>query len=251
MILSLAWNDIKTKYAGSYFGVVWAFVQPIMSILVYWYVFQYGLKAMPVDDNVPFAIWFITGLIPWFYFSEALSSATNSFYEYSYLVKKIVFKISILPLVKVISAIFIHIVFVGFLVIIFLLYGYKLNFYALQIIYYSFCMSVLVTGLSFVTSALMVFFKDLGQIISIFLQLGMWTTPIMWSYKIVLPQYQWFIDWNPMFYVVEGYRKSLIYHQSFFTQTTELQRFWLITGIVFLAGLIIFKRLKPHFSEVL
>ena len=68
LILSLALNDFRTKYAGSYFGVLWAFIQPIVTIFVFWFVFQIGLKVTPVDENVPFSLWFMCGLIPGSFF---------------------------------------------------------------------------------------------------------------------------------------------------------------------------------------
>ena len=102
LILNLAKNDFKTKYAGSYLGIVWAFIQPIVTILVYWFVFSVGLKAGNAADY-PFVIYLVSGIVPWFFFQDALNGGTNSLIEYNYLVKKVVFKISILPIVKIIS----------------------------------------------------------------------------------------------------------------------------------------------------
>ena len=72
LILSLAKNDFKTKYAGSYLGMVWAFVQPIITILVYWFVFTVGMKAGSASDY-PFVLYLVTGLVPWFFFQDALN----------------------------------------------------------------------------------------------------------------------------------------------------------------------------------
>ena len=85
MIWKLAKNDFKTKYAGSYFGILWAFVQPIVTILIYIIIFQYGFKAAPSREGYPYALTLTSGIIPWFFFSEALINATNCFMEYSYL----------------------------------------------------------------------------------------------------------------------------------------------------------------------
>ena len=90
MILKLAKNDFKTKYAGSYFGIFWAFVPPIVTILLYWFVFQIGFRSEPVGDY-PFVLWLTAGLVPWFYFSDAWNGGTASLLEYSYLVKKVVY----------------------------------------------------------------------------------------------------------------------------------------------------------------
>ena len=87
MIWKLSKNDFKTKYAGSYFGILWAFVQPIVTIMIYVIIFQFGFKAAPSAEGYPYALTLTSGIIPWFFFSEALLNATNCFREYSYLVK--------------------------------------------------------------------------------------------------------------------------------------------------------------------
>ena len=110
LIWDLSKNDFKTRFAGSYLGIIWAFVQPIVTVLVYWFVFTVGFRSSDVGD-APYTIWFISGIIPWFFFSDALNSTSNVFLEYSYLVKKVVFKIEILPTVKIISALFVHLFF--------------------------------------------------------------------------------------------------------------------------------------------
>lgn len=251
LIWNLSKNDFKTKYAGSYLGILWAFIQPIVTILVYWFVFEFGLKAGSPIKEAPFILWFMSGLVPWFFFQEALLNATNCMLEYSYLVKKVVFKISILPIVKIISALFIHLVFIGFLFIVGGIYGFYPSKYTLQLIYYSFCTFFMVLAISYATSAIVIFFKDLGQIINIFLQVGMWMTPIMWSYTIVPKQFQWIVKLNPMNYIVEGYRDTIINHIWFFQKYFQTVYFWIVTLGLFALGAMIFKKLKPHFADVL
>ena len=250
LILSLAVNDFKTKYAGSYFGIVWAFVQPVCTILVFWFVFQVGFRSTDIG-NVPFIIWFIAGLIPWFFFSDAWNNATNCLIEYSYLVKKVVFKVHILPLVKIISNLFVHIFFVCFMLVIYVIYGFKPNIYTIQIFYYSFCMIILVISLSTITAPLMVFFKDLGQIMNIVLQFGMWLTPIMWQIDIIPARFMWIFKLNPMYYIVQGYRDSLIYNVPFYNNIKQTLYFWIIVFACMLLGCIIFRKLRPHFADVL
>ena len=251
LVWNLSKNDFKTKYAGSYLGIFWAFINPIVTILIYWFVFEFGLKAGAPIPGVPFILWFTSGLIPWFFFSDAIVNASYSFMEYSYLVKKVVFKISILPIVKIISALFIHLVFVIIMIIIFSFYGWKPNISFIQVIYYSLCTFSLVLAISYATSAIIIFFKDLNQIIGIALQIGMWMTPIMWSYTIIPQNLQWIAKLNPMYYIVEGYRDTLINGVWFWQRYNQTAYFWVFVLGTFLLGAIIFKKLKPHFSDVL
>lgn len=252
LLLQLAFNDFKTKYAGSYLGIVWAFIQPIITVLVYWFVFQVGLKSGGVAD-VPFVLWLIAGIVPWFFFSDALNGGTSSLIEYQYLVKKVVFQINILPVVKVLSALFVHVFFALFTLVLYICYGYWPSWYTLQIVYYSFCAFMLALGMTYFTSAVVVFFRDLTQIINIVLQVGVWMTPIMWNIDAMnMPEWlKGVFKLNPMFYVVNGYRDALINKVAFWERGSLSIYFWILTAFLFCFGTVVFKKLKIHFADVL
>lgn len=257
LLMNLAKNDFKTKYAGSYLGIIWAFIQPIVTVLVYWFVFEKGLKAGGVNThsgiNIPFVLWLVAGLVPWFFFQDALNGGTNALIEYSYLVKKVVFKISILPIVKVVSALFVHVFFVVFTLVLFSAYRYFPDLYTIQILYYTFAMFIMVLGLVYATCAIVIFFRDLTQIINIVLQVGMWMTPIMWNIDTMdlSPVLITIFKLNPMYYIVAGYRDALINKVWFWENMPLTVYFWLLTAILFGIGSLIFKRLKIHFADVL
>lgn len=257
LIMNLAKNDFKTQFAGSYLGIIWAFVQPIVTVVVYWFVFEKGLKAGAVnmrgDISIPFVLWLIAGIVPWFFFQDAINGGTSALVQYSYLVKKVVFKISILPIVKIVSALFVHLFFVLFSLILFSCYGFFPDFYTLQIIYYSFAMICFVLGLTYATSSVVVFFKDLTQIINIVLQIGIWLTPIMWNIDAMElnPVLKTIIKMNPMYYIVSGYRDSLINKVWFWQRGLINIYFWGVCAIIVLIGCYVFKKLKIHFADVL
>jgi teichoic acid transport system permease protein len=256
LIWKLSKNDFKTKYAGSYLGVVWAFVQPIITILMYWFIFDVLMQtkadfASGGDTSIPFVLYLTAGLVPWFYFSEALSSGTSSFRTYNYLVKKVVFKVSILPIIRVIGSTFVHLAFIGLVLILNMILGNWPSIYWVQIIYYSFCMFVFSLALTYATSSIVVFFKDLTQIISIVLQVGIWSVPIMWNISLIPERFHIIIKLNPIFYIVNGYRTALYGNKWFWEDFYSTVYFWIVTIIFAAIGILIFKRLKPHFADVL
>lgn len=250
IIWDLAKSDFKKRFVGSYFGIIWMFVQPIVTIVIYYCVFQLGFKAAP-PVNAPYVIWLIPGIVPWFYFSEAVSSSTNSLYDYNYLVKKVVFKISILPIIKVVSCIFVHLIFLYIMCCVFMLYGYAPSIYWIQMFYYSFALSILAMGIGFFTSAIKVFFKDMGQIVDIFIQFGMWMAPIMWHYSMVPASMQKILKLNPIYYIVEGYRDAFISKTWFWQHPTLTLYYWGVTLVIFVLGFLTFRKLRPHFADVL
>lgn len=250
LIFSLAKNDFKTKYVGSLLGMLWAFIRPVITVLVYWFVFQVGLGSQDVN-GCPFVLWLITGLVPWFFFSEALSGGTASLLEYQYLVKKIVFKISTIPVVKVFSALFVHVFFMALPVVIYCCYGNAPHLYMLQLFYYLICMVVFMIAVVYFTSAVVLFFKDTIQIIGVILEIGIWMTPIMWQLTLIPEQFRWIFKINPMYYIVYGYRDSIISKVWFWDKMYLTGYFWILTILMFAGGIKIFNRLKVHFADVL
>jgi len=250
LLSTLIKNDFKKQYLGSYFGLMWAFVQPLTFLLVIWFVFTYGFRSSPHGDT-PYFLWLSSGMIPWFFVSNALTSGTNAVIANSFLVKKVAFRVSILPLVQIGSAFIIHLVLVAFLAVMFLLYGYKPSLYWLQVVYFMFCSMFLLLGMSWATSAIRVFVKDIGNFITVILQIGFWATPIFWNIDMISSKYQWMFKLNPAYYIVEGYRNTFINH-IWFWEMGNVTFFYLGASILsFGFGALIFKRLRPHFGDVL
>lgn len=258
LIWKLAKNDFKTRYAGSYLGIVWAMMQPVVTVALYYFVFdvifQNRGQMLASGITAPYVLWLTAGLVPWFYFSEAIMQGTQALLEYNYLVKKVVFKISILPIIKIIAATFIHIFFVCVMLVLYCVYGLKPDIYLIQIPYYSFCMYIFVLALSYATCSIVIFFRDLTQIINIFLQVGMWATPILWDLSFLAgknAKYQILFKVNPVYYVVNGYRSALFEKTWFWQDFYSSMYFWIATAVLFGIGALIFKRLKVHFADVL
>ena len=180
---------------------------------------------MPPVPGVPYVLWLIPGIVPWFFYSEALNCVTGCLQEYSYLVKKVVFQVEILPIIKLISCMLVHAFFAGIMLAVFLCYG-----------------------------RLPMAFKDMAQIVSICLQFGMWLTPIMYQETMFADKAPWFVTilkLNPFYYVVAGYRDSMLTGNWFWERPKLGIYFWVVTLVIGLVGLRVFKRLRPHFSDVL
>jgi len=250
LILKLAQQDFKANYLGSYLTFIWAFIHPCITIVIFYVVFQIAFTAGPVD-KYPFIIWLMTGMIPWFFFTESLTNATNSIIVYSFLVKKVVFRVSILPIIKILSALVVHLFFIILIVLVSFLNGYYPTIYNLQVVYYLCSTMILVCGLSWITSSLTVFIKDTGQIVAMFLQIGFWVTPIFWNIKTVPEKYHTLISINPAFYIIVGYRESFMSQTWFWEHPEQALYFWSFTLFVFVIGSILFLKLRPHFADVL
>ncbi|MEA4853362.1 MAG: ABC transporter permease [Christensenella sp.] len=253
-IFALAKNDMKSRYAGSFLGIFWAYFMPLVSILVYWFVFEKGLKATPpANTSVPYIVWFMAGLVPWFYFSEAWSSSTNVLMDYSYLVKQMVFDVRIMPFVRVLSAFFVHMVFMVILFVVMGIYGALPLIKIGPLLYYVLCLICLILAVSVLSSALMPFIRDMTQVIGVITTLGFWMTPIAWPYEsmTISRPLMMILKANPMFYVVQGYRDSLISTNFSWQGPYITAYFWIFTLVLMVLGVVAYRRLRPHFADVI
>ncbi len=255
MIWDLAWADFRKRFVGSYFGMLWMFIQPLVTIAIYAFIFgPHGFKSTPPVPNVSYTLWLVPGIVPWFFFSEALNTITGILQEYSYLVKKVVFPIELLPVIKLLSCGFVHLFFFLVMLAFYLLSGEAPRFAWMQALYYSFAAGMLALGLGFFTSAINVFFKDMQQIVGILLQFGIWMCPIMYDEALFAKGRPWMsvlFKLNPFYYIVAGYRDSMLTGAPFWMRPQLGFYFWLVTAIFFVLGLCFFRKLRPHFSDVL
>jgi teichoic acid transport system permease protein len=251
IVWELARNDFRARFVGSYFGLFWAFAQPLATVLLFWFVFQVGFRATPAEEDVPFGLWLAAGLAPWFFISEAWLAATQALTEYSYLVKKVVFRVELLPLVRILSALFFHWAFLTVLLALNWTLAVPPGWHLVQLPYYSFCALALVAALGSLTAAVLPFFRDLNQLLAIVIQFGMWLTPILWSVDRVPERFRWAFKLNPVGYVVDGYRDALFGKAWIWQHGPTTFGFWALTLVLAGAARLVFRRLRPHFADVL
>ena len=249
IIWELAKNDCKARFAASALGVTWAFLQPLLNVLVLWFVFQLGFKSMPVE-GIPFIVWYIPAFLSWNFFSEAVAQSTDSLISYSYLLRKVNFNVTIIPLIKVISAWIIHIGFIVFIVVINLIYGRMPTPYYLQMLYYCLCSFCLSASLGWMLSAVNIFLRDVANLVGLIIQIGFWMTPLFWSPEGMSPVVQFLLKFNPMYYVCMGYRESVISEIGFWQHPLQTAYFWAVVALIFCFGTGIFRRLRPQFVDV-
>jgi lipopolysaccharide transport system permease protein len=250
VIRKLVIRDFQKKYLGTYLGLPWAFLQPAAIILVLWFVISIGLRGGGVG-NIPFLPWFIGGMIPWFFISESINSSSVSLGSFSFLIKQMYFRVGIIPVITIVTALIIHIFLVLVLMLVVIFYGFSPTLHWIQFPYYLFGTVMLMIGFGWLSSALTVFIKDMKQVISIFITLFFWLTPIIWPHDRLTGKSRLIADLNPFFYITNGYRETFITHEWFFENVWLTLYFWGFVAFMFITGALVFHRLKPHFANVL
>ena len=249
MILALAMRDLRSKFVGTMGGWFWIFAHPISVVIVFYFVFAIGFKAKG-PSSTPFILWFVCGLVPWMFFNGSIIAITNSITSNLHLVKKTIFPTEIFPLVHLTSELITHGIFLLILFGMFVFFGLGVHPERILFLYFTVCACALLLGLGWMLSALQVFYRDVTQGLTIFLNLLFWATPIVWSQEMLPPQYLVLVHYNPIYYIVEGYRGALIYEQVLWPSAWSTLYFWSLTSIVFFTGSYVFRRLKPEFADI-
>ncbi len=249
LIRTLSWRDFEKRYIRNFFGLLWAILDPLAFVVILYVVFgaRYGNTT---PGSVPFVAYLLTGYIAFDLFSVGLPGVTNSINENSFLLKKINFRVAILPIVAMLSDLMIHGIVLLVCIVVLMFNKVYPDFYWVQLVYYIFSLSVFLISLGWFTSSVSLFFPDIRNIINIITRIMFFLTPIFWKMEGVTINAQHLLKLNPLYYIVNGYRDSLLTHQGFWTHPMLTLYFWLLCLIAIVTGVIVFKKLRPHFADV-
>ncbi|MEE9438641.1 MAG: ABC transporter permease [Saprospiraceae bacterium] len=208
LLFSLAWRDVRVKYAQTYIGLLWAFINPVFNLIILSFVF--GIVAKVDTEGVPHLLFTIAGLSAWTYFSTLLSEAGNSIVGAQGMIKKIYFPRLVIPLSKALSGLVDFGVTLLCLLVIMLYYGVLpgANIIWLPLFLILALMSGLAGGIF--VSALTARFRDFSFVVPMLVRVGMYATPIAYSASLVPEKYKFLYFLNPMAGIVEGFRWSLL-----------------------------------------
>lgn len=246
MIFSLVKKELRGRYKGSVLGFLWTFINPLLQLLVYTFVFSVVLPSS-IDK---FYLYLFVGLVPWIFFSGSMTGGAASVIAQKDMVKKIYFPREIMPISYVASA-FVNMLFcfiVIFVVIIFSGNGLKLSVlpYLPIIMIVEFVMAL---GGAMLTSALTVYFRDLEYILGIITMAWMYFTPIMYTLEMIPESLRPIANLNPMTPVIVAYRDILYYKQA--PQLSTLIQGFIMGVIVLVIGCMVFNKLQKGFAEEL
>ena len=250
LIFDLGVRELQKRYFGSVLGVSCIILEQVIFVSVLWVVFTQGLKFR-VSKEIPFLPWFITSYMLWIFISAAINSSTNIFRNYAYLLKKRNFNISILPVINLVQYIVIHSVFMIILIVVSFIYHIEFSWYWIQFLYYLFATLVFLLGASWLLASVSLFVQDVKNAVAVVIQLGFWLSPVYWEISNFPEQYHFILKLNPVHYLLQGYRDSFLYQEAFWNKAGEGAYFWCVTIVLLFAGMFTYKRLRPHFGDVI
>ncbi|MBL4966663.1 teichoic acids export ABC transporter permease subunit TagG [Bacillus halotolerans] len=259
LILRLAAYETKSKYQMNYLGVLWQFLNPLIQMMAYWFVFGLGIrKSGPVETGageVPFIIWMLAGLIPWFFISPTILDGSNSVFKRIKMVAKMNFPISSLPSVAIVSNLFSYAIMMLIYIIVLLVNGVYPSLHWLQYFYYFFCMMAFMFSFSLFNSTISVLIRDYQFLLQAVTRLLFYMLPVVWDITARLgqthPELLKILKLNPLFYIIKGFRDSMLDGQWFFQDLKYTIYFWLFTLLVLTVGSILHMKFRDRFVDFL
>jgi lipopolysaccharide transport system permease protein len=248
LLAFLVWRDVKVRYQQTLLGLSWAIVQPLVAMFVFTVVFNRIGNIQP-EYHVPYPLFVIAGLLPWFYFTSALTKASGSVVGNSQLVSKVYFPRLLIPLGTVVVPLIDFLASFLLLVGMFFWYGRVPHWHAVFIPFFLGMAFFTALGLGFWLAALYVRYRDINYLVAFVTQILLFLTPIAYGASAVPERLKWVVSLNPMTGVIDGFRWAVLGrglpHYDVFAIS------WGMALLLAASGLWYFRRVERDFADII
>jgi len=251
LIRNFVVRDLRSRYIGSFMGIFWSVIHPIVLLVSYAFVFSviFGQRPLPDSGTTSFWLFLFCSILPWLFFQESVQRSSTVVIDNANLVTKTLFPTEILPLSVLLAGTVNHLI--GFAILLGILvfaFG-KISVFVFFVPLYFLCLMLFTLGFSWLVSSLNVFVRDISQILSVILTFWFWFTPIFYSPERFPPKLLFIVHWNPLAHVVTGYRDCLLRMRM---PDMKMLPFLVLASLaVFVAGGLFFRITKREFVDVL
>ncbi|HNR86867.1 MAG TPA: ABC transporter permease [Spirochaetota bacterium] len=248
LFLFLSWKDILVRYKQTVFGVAWSVIRPLLTMIVFTIVF--GRIANLPSDGVPYPILVYTAMLPWNYFSNAFSEASNSLISNSNLISKIYFPRLIIPASSVIVSLIDFLISFAILVILMIWYGFTPSVYIVTLPLFLLLATITALGSGFLIAALNVKYRDFRYIVPFIVQFGLYISPVGFSSAVVPEKWRLLYSLNPMVGVIDGFRWAITGTGG----SLRLEGFIisiLLSSILLFVGIYYFRKFERTFADII
>ena len=236
-------KDIRGKYKGSFLGILWSFINPLLQVLVYALVFPYIMKV----ETENYLIFLICGIIPWTWFITSISQGTTSITNNANLIKKVYFPREILP-ISVVTSGLVNFLISCLIILIFVIFGGLGITWHLVFLPFIIIVQYLFTlALIFILSAVNVYVKDVEYIVAFIINMLFYATPILYTTEMFSGPILWLFRLNPLAHLINAYRDVFYVHHI--PNLASLTVLFGVCIILIVVGYFIFKKLEKRFAE--
>ena len=251
LIRNFVARDLRSRYVGSFMGFFWSVIHPIVLLVSYTFIFQVIFEIRPHRDSgtTSFSLFLFCSILPWLFFQDTLQRSSTVIIDNTNLVTKTLFPTEILPLTVMLAGLVNHLIGFAILLAIIIITIGKISIFVLLLPLYLLALMLFALGLSWLVASLNVFVRDISQVLVVVLTFWFWFTPIFFPPERFPKNLMFLVDWNPMAYIISGYRDCLLRMQM-----PDLKALAILMGLslaVFIFGGIFFRIAKREFVDVL
>ncbi len=243
----LSWRDLKVRYKQTALGVAWSVIRPVLTTIIFYVVFN-RIAKLPTPGTAPYMLMIFAGMVPWQFFSNALSEASNSLVGNSNLISKVYFPRMIIPASSVITSMVDLLISLGIMVIMFVIYQFLPGWHVIFLPVFILIAFIASFGIGLYITALNVKYRDFRYIIPFIIQFGLYVTPVGFSSSVVPAEYRLLYALNPMVGVIDGFRWCLLGEQMYWPG------FWISMAVCVLflwVGVRHFRKTEKSFADVI
>ncbi|MBK7607825.1 MAG: ABC transporter permease [Saprospiraceae bacterium] len=243
----LSWRDLKVRYKQTALGVAWSVIRPVLTTIIFYVVFN-RIAKLPTPGTAPYMLMIFAGMVPWQFFSNALSEASNSLVGNSNLISKVYFPRMIIPASSVITSMVDLLISLGIMVIMFIIYQFLPGWHVIFLPVFILIAFIASFGIGLYITALNVKYRDFRYIIPFIIQFGLYVTPVGFSSSVVPAEYRLLYALNPMVGVIDGFRWCLLGEQMYWPG------FWISMAVCVLflwVGVRHFRKTEKSFADII
>ena len=236
-------KEIRGKYKGAWLGVLWSFLNPLLMLAVYAFIFP-----LIMGRDIPnYPVFLMVALLPWNFFTTTIASSSFSVISNGNILKKVYFPREIIP-ISVVASCVVNFLISCLIMVLFLLgSGVGISIHVLLFPFILLIETILLLGCALFLSSATVYVRDLEHIVNVIIMAMFYATPVVYSLDMLPPKYQAILMLNPMTTIINSYRDILFYHRL--PNFTNLGIIFLVAIIIFTIGLVTFKKLEKNFAE--
>ena|SRR5215469_1258586 len=242
----LVWRDVKIRYRQTLLGGLWAILQPLVAMVIFTFIFNRlaGVKS----DGPPYPLFALAGVAPWTFFSTAVSQSSNSLVSSQQLVSKVYFPRVFIPLASVAALLLDLLLSLGLLAVLMVYYHWHVSLKIALLPVFILAGVLAAAGAGLTLSAFNVSFRDVKYAVPFLVQMGLFVTPVIYPIRYIPGHWKVLIGLNPMAGVVMGFRYSLLGSPA---PWPIMGLSMIVSAMLFLAGLLIFRRMERRFADII
>jgi teichoic acid transport system permease protein len=247
LIGRLSLFELKSANNNNYLGMLWELINPTIQLAIYWFVFGFGIRGGEDVNGIPFVYWLLSGMSVWFFVNQSLLEGSKSIYTRINFISKMSFPMSVIPTYVIMSKFYSHLMLVGLITILLQFTGFIITPYFIQLPYFMFGTLMLLLSVSLITSTLATIVRDVQMVVTSIVRMLLYLTPLLWVPTGFIKKLMMF---NPFYFLVEGYRASLLGTSWYMIENVELTLyFWGLVLLLLMIGSALHVKFRNHFVD--